>query len=118
MTNTPSMIGISLAPTLSDLDRATLRTLLERYAVIQDHQEKLGGAEWETFIAVLKDVGTLVTTGMALKKLATELSEWRKQVRQKGAIPAGKLLHPDRQPLDLATATDEEVLAWLLRQNP
>ncbi|NJL61063.1 MAG: hypothetical protein HC903_03540 [Methylacidiphilales bacterium] len=46
-------------------------------------------------------------------KVAKSINNWRRKLREKGIEPQGKLEHPKRPFLDLNTATDEEIEAWL-----
>jgi hypothetical protein len=46
-------------------------------------------------------------------KTAQAINNWRRKLREKGIEPKGKLEHPKRPYLDLNTATDEEIEAWL-----
>lgn len=114
----PTLLGISIATTLPSPEQATLRALLERHATLQHSPERLGGPAWETFVAIMRDVDVIASGGTAMVIFARELLAWRKHMQQQGTTPAVKLTRPDAPPIDLATATDEEVLAWLLMQNP
>jgi hypothetical protein len=46
-------------------------------------------------------------------KVAKVIINWRRKLREKGIEPQGKLEYPKRPYLDLNTATDEEIEAWL-----
>ncbi|PAX57050.1 hypothetical protein [Brunnivagina elsteri] len=46
-------------------------------------------------------------------KVAKSINNWRRKLREKGIEPKGKLEHPKCPFLDLNTATDEEIEAWL-----
>lgn len=46
-------------------------------------------------------------------KTARAINNWRKKLREQGIEAKGKLEHPKRSPLDLNTATDEEIEEWL-----
>ncbi|BAY21196.1 hypothetical protein NIES2100_09460 [Calothrix sp. NIES-2100] len=46
-------------------------------------------------------------------KTAKAINNWRRKLREKGIEPKGKLEQPKRPPLDLSTATDEEIEEWL-----
>ncbi len=46
-------------------------------------------------------------------KVAKAINHWRGKLREKGIEPEARLEHPKRPPLDLSSATDEEVEEWL-----
>ncbi len=46
-------------------------------------------------------------------KVGKTIHNWRRKLREKGIEPEGKLQHPQRPPLDLNSATDEEIEEWL-----
>ncbi len=49
-------------------------------------------------------------------KVAKALNNWRRELQQKGIEPKGKLEHPQRPPIDLSTASDEEIEQWLTQK--
>jgi hypothetical protein len=77
-----------------------------------------------TVVAIMKGVGAVaggVTAAAgatkAVMELAEKINQWRSDARARGHNPAGQLERSGRRPLDLATASDQEVLDWLLN-NP
>ena len=61
-------------------------------------------------ITIAVGVGQLTEYGI---KVAQAINRWRDKARQQGIEPQGRLEHPNRPPLDLTTATDEEIEEWL-----
>jgi hypothetical protein len=70
-----------------------------------------GADDLALLITILVGIGQLAEYGISIAKA---INSWRRQARQKGLEPQGKLERPDHPPLDLNTATDEEVEEWLL----
>jgi hypothetical protein len=54
----------------------------------------------------------------ALIALGKQLWRASKAMRERGRTVAGRLDRPGQPPLDLATATEEELLAWLIQNQP
>lgn len=98
-------------------ERDTLILLL-RSAGAQVQEAPTREMDWQTIVAVIDAVGTVAKTASTLIDLAHKLNEWRASLRRQGKTPHGRLRRPDQPPLDLATATDEEVLQWLLKTPP
>ncbi|MEO0869407.1 MAG: hypothetical protein AAFY17_13385 [Cyanobacteria bacterium J06642_11] len=68
------------------------------------------------------DVALLITIAVGIGqlteyciKIAQAITHWREKARQRGVEVKGKLERPERPTLDLGTATEEEIKAWLLR---
>ena len=45
-------------------------------------------------------------------KVAKVIANWRRELRSKGIEPEGRLEHPNRPPLELNEASDEEIDEW------
>ena len=69
----------------------------------------IGGAA-----TVSEGVKKVAEAGSALVKLGQDVVAWRSGARAAGATPAARLEATGRPALDLATATDQQVLAWFL----
>ncbi|MGQ9529680.1 MAG: hypothetical protein ACUVUA_18370 [Chloroflexus sp.] len=78
--------------------------------------------DWQTLVVVVRDIGeiagSVAATVAALEKIADKINEYREKQRQQGKPPQGTLRRPGQPPLDLATATDQQVLQWLLNNPP
>ncbi|WP_298816108.1 hypothetical protein [Chloroflexus sp.] len=98
-------------------ERETLMALI-RSAGIDAQAPKLRDTDWQTIIAIIGGIGTVASSISALIELADKLNTWRTTMRRQGKTPHGRLRRSGQPPLDLATATDEEVLQWLLRTPP
>ena len=86
----------------------TLRTTADDVQVTSDK-----GFDWNSIIVILHESGKIAGEISAIVLLAKQLNDWRKRTRA-----AGTLHRPGVAPLNLATATDEELLAWLLATKP
>ncbi|PJF46541.1 MAG: hypothetical protein CUN48_13265 [Candidatus Thermofonsia Clade 3 bacterium] len=78
--------------------------------------------DWQTVVVIIDEIGKVATGVTAIivlaEKIAEKLNAWRATMRRQGKTPRGVLRRPHQPPLDLSTATDQEVLAWLLRTSP
>ena len=73
----------------------------ERFFVIDDVVE---------LIALIGGTITLLEKGT---EYAQAIIEWRKKRKAQGKKTQGKLKQPNSKPLDLNTATDEEISKWI-----
>ncbi|MFQ3683676.1 hypothetical protein [Roseiflexus sp.] len=92
--------------------------LLLRSAGAQVQEAPTREIDWQTIVAVIGAVGTVAGAASNLIDLANKLNEWRASLRRQGKTPHSRLRRPDQPSLHLATATDEEVLQWLLKTPP
>ncbi|NWG21741.1 MAG: hypothetical protein HXY39_15655 [Chloroflexi bacterium] len=74
--------------------------------------------DWQTVVVIMEGVGKVAGGITAVMILAEKLNAWRKALRQQGRTPEGRLKRPGQPTLDLATATDQEVLEWLIATPP
>ncbi|GIV90286.1 MAG: hypothetical protein KatS3mg055_2804 [Chloroflexus sp.] len=78
--------------------------------------------DWQTVVVIIDEIGKVATGVTAIivlaEKIAEKLNVWRATMRRKGKTPRGVLRRPHQPPLDRSTATDQEVLAWLLMTPP
>jgi hypothetical protein len=103
----------------SELPEAETQTLLEALRAELDIQEPAHRTlppEWITFVAIMKDIGIVAGAGAAVLRLVNEINTWRHNARRRGVEPKAQLYRPNQPPLDLATATDEEVRRWLSQE--
>ena len=80
---------------------------------VQKSPSRVVGADDLVFVATV--VGGIAATANLIEygiKIAKALKKWRRELRSKGIEPEGKLEHPERLPLDLRSATDEEIDEW------
>ena len=111
----PTVVRIQVAREIPEADcHELLRSFDNDADVSREHAR--GAApdpEWITFVADMKDVGAVAGATASVLKLADQLLAWRDRLRQKGANPSAVLDAPGRQKLDLASAADTDVRAWL-----
>lgn len=111
------LFSIQISTDLPDVERESLLLVLRRVVDVEVPVNRISGAEWVTFVAVMKDMATLAGTAAALVKLANEINTWRRNAQQRAIEPQVTLQHPDKDPLKLTTATDEEVQTWLSQEK-
>lgn len=110
--------SIAFDPHTPAADREMLLAALRAHAdEVQETSTKTLGLDWPTFVAVMGDVGKVAGGATALIKLGQQLWPVVKHLREHGKLQA-QLKRPDQPPLDLATATEEELLAWLIQNQP
>ncbi len=111
--------GVSIAPDLPADEREALLLTLRDDVDLQERTQRfyvdpqLVQAGWHVFVAIMKDVGVVAGGASAAITLAQKINEWRRNARQRGVTPQVRLERPNQPPLDLATAGDQEVQAWL-----
>ena len=77
---------------------------------IQETQERAFGADdIALLVTIAVGVGQLAEYGV---KVAQAIIHWRERERAKNSPVQGQLEGTDRPPLDLETATDEDIIAW------
>lgn len=95
-----------------------LETLLELSSIeLQKSTSRVVGADDIVFIAAvlggITAAADLIERGI---KIAKVIASWRKELRSQDIEPEGRLEHPNRPPLDLSTATDEELEEWFTQR--
>jgi hypothetical protein len=114
---TDNSFSIVFDPQTCAADREVLLSVLRAYA--DDVQEAPSKAiDWATFVVIMGDVGAVAGGTSALIALGKQLWRASKAMRERGRTVAGRLDRPGQPPLDLATATEEELLAWLIQNQP
>lgn len=105
-------IVLSSALPTDEIESLTL-SIQSTSAQVQKNTSRIAGADdIALVISIVLGAIQIAEYGM---KIAKAIIEWRKKARQKGIEPQGRLEHPDKPPLDLSTATDEEIKEWLSR---
>ncbi|MGB7440206.1 MAG: hypothetical protein WA919_04000 [Coleofasciculaceae cyanobacterium] len=93
----------------------SLETSLQMSSIqVQKPPSRIVGADDLVFVAAV--MGGVAATADLINygiKVAKTINKWRRQLREKGIEPKARLEHPQRPPLDLSKATDEEIEAWL-----
>lgn len=103
--------SVAVSPKVPAAERESLLLILEPHATVKEAESR--AIEWAVFIAIVKDIGVVAGTAAALIKLANEIITWRKSAKTRGVEPEVKLQHPDKETLNLSTATDEEINEWI-----
>jgi hypothetical protein len=104
-------------------EREALVVVLRSHADVQELEARDPATIGLTLVAIMKDVAVVAggvtaaaSAAKALMELAEKINQWRRNARAHGQTPNARLERAGRAPLDLATARDEDVLAWLLDQ--
>lgn len=113
MSKTP-LCSIVISSEVSPDEIQSLKTLLAMESIeVQKPQNRLVGADDIAYVATLVGLVTglfqLAECGI---KTAKTINNWRRKLREKGKEPKAKLEHPERSPLELSIASDEEVEDW------
>ena len=96
---------------------SSITSLLINSIKAQKFPSRVLGADDVAFVATV--VGGLAATANLIEysiKFAKTINNWRRELRLKGIEPKGRLEHPQRPPLDISKATDEEIVEWLSRK--
>jgi hypothetical protein len=108
--------AISFAPGLPDADQQALLAVLRANGEVQQPAQK--GLDWATFVVIMEQAGKVAGGAVALAKLAEQIYTWAQAARKRGAVPRARLERPGQPPLDIASASQEQILAWLLAGEP
>ena len=103
-------ILISSQLPLDDIESLETSLSFSSIKVQKSPNRVLGVDDVVLFITVASTTAQLIDYSI---KAAKSINNWRQKLREKGIEPKGKLQHPKRPYLDLRTATDEEIEAWL-----
>lgn len=99
---------------------ALLETMRDAEATVRPVTVRGVPPEWiaflVTFVAIADGVGTVASATNDVIDLVEKINTWRKN--GKNSKTRAQLHRPGQEPLDLATATDQQVLAWLLEDTP
>ncbi|WP_322821360.1 hypothetical protein [Chloroflexus sp.] len=74
--------------------------------------------DWQTIVVVIRDLDEIAGSVAAIMTLAEKINAYRQSRRDQGKTPQGTLRRAGQPPLNLAHATDQEVLEWLLKTPP
>ncbi|MEC4816479.1 MAG: hypothetical protein SAK29_24910, partial [Scytonema sp. PMC 1069.18] len=80
---------------------------------VQESTSRVVGVDDIIFVATV--VSAVSATAQLIDysiKAAKAINNWRRELREKGREPKGKLEHPNLPDIDLSTATEEEIEAW------
>ena len=110
-----SLCSIVISSQLPPDEIESLETSLGMNSIkVQKSPSRIAGADDIVFVATV--IGGVAATANLIEysiKVAKAINNWRRKLREKGTEPKGRLEHPKRPPLDLRTATDEEIEEWL-----
>ena len=113
------MPEIPLKLTVTNLTKAEKEDLLSAIELtsvrIQSEPERILGVDDVLEIFLIAMVSKLAekTIDSATTELAKVIKKWREERREAGKAISGKLEQKNRPPLNLDTATDEEIEQWL-----
>lgn len=74
--------------------------------------------DWQTIMVVIRDAGDIAAATTTIIALAERIIAYCKSMRDQGKTAQGTLRRAGQPPLELAHATDQEVLEWLLKTPP
>lgn len=108
-------IRIALSPRLDQQDRAALLASMSQVGFVHDDQARHFGPDldWQSIVFIAHDIGEVTAAAVSLSKLAREILHWRDRLRRDKTDPAAVLTRPGAEPLDLRTADDEMLEAWI-----
>jgi hypothetical protein len=109
-------IRIALSPRLPEQDRAALLSSLSQVGFVHDDQARHFGPDldWQSFVFIAHDVREIATAAVSLSALAREILRWRDRLRSGKTEPAIVLTRPEAEPIDLRTADDKALEAWIM----
>ena len=113
------LCSIVIAADLSPEEKDSLISAIKlTSAKVQDDPSRFIGIDDILEAIIVSIVASVITEQVpkVTKKIAKAIIDWRTKARAKGKKTPVKLEHPERNPLDLETATDEEIEEWLSQQ--
>lgn len=111
--NEDASFSMSIAPDMPPAEREALLAALRAHANVQQPVERSGDI-WQIVTVIIENVAGGVSTALLLE-LSKKIIKWRDDARRRGQLSKVRLQRPNQQPLDLTTASDEEVGKWLLQ---
>lgn len=109
----PASFSIAFAADVEPADREVL--LLSVRANAREVQEASSKSfDWQTFVVIMEEAGKVAGGTVALIALGKHLYQATRALRKRGATPKAQLTRPGQPMLDLATASEQELLDWLL----
>jgi hypothetical protein len=115
--NHEQAFSLTLPRDLPPEERLALLTIAGKSNEIREERGQGFVPEWEVFIAVAKDVGTVATATTAAIRLAREIISWRAECRNRDIRPRVMLKRPRKPVLNLEIATDEEIMDWFAEES-
>lgn len=116
---TPAPFVVIFSPDVALEDRDALLVILRRHGELREPTTRTSDPSLvDSFVTILSDLGEFAGDVGGFITLANAIRVWRQQARERGSTPAVQLERPHQPPLDLATATDQQFLEWLLQQPP
>lgn len=113
MTEIP-ICTIVISSNVSDEDLSSLEMALQTYDIsLQKQSSRIVGVDDIVLIATI--MGGVTATANLIEygiKMGKFVKNWRKSCQEKGKAIKLILEHPDKPPLDVENATDEEIEAW------
>ena len=107
---------VAIDPDLPAAQRdALLQTLRDQRAEL--HEVESREPLMITILAIFAGVQVVAGAANQVIQLAEKINEWRSKSRAAGVTPDVRLERSGKPPLDLATASDDRVLAWFLEQQ-
>ena len=105
---------IVMSSEVSDEDIASLEMALQTHDInLQKPSSRIVGVDDVVLIATVVQgaagAAVLIDYGIKVGKV---INNWRKTRKEKGKEIKARLEHPEKPPLDLEIATDEEVEEW------
>jgi hypothetical protein len=106
---------LALSPDLDQQERATLLEHLAEVGTVHDDQARHFGPDldWSSIVFIAHDLRDVAGAIVSVSALAREVLRWRDKLRRDAVEPAVVLSRPGAEPIDLRTADDEAVEAWV-----
>lgn len=101
---------------VDDADAEELLTSIKFAGVeIESNTDRVLGIDDILEVVIITVAGKL--TEKTIENIAKAIDRWRKKRREDGQNTIGELDRPNYPPLDLATASYEEIKQWLSQKN-
>jgi hypothetical protein len=112
----PERLEIELADSVPLEEREAFSNLLSQYGDVLEKQYRDPMTAWISFVLIMKQVGTIAGSIAALLKLAEQMIAWRDKLRKKGVEAKVMLRRDGVVPLNVDTASEEEIRRWFHQQ--
>lgn len=112
----PSPFSVTIAQDVPPAERARLLLALQSRADVQTGAAK--DPTVDTVVVIFKAVGEAATAAASVVTLAKAILDWRREAQQRAAKTKLELKRASQPPLDLESASEDELVAWLLDQAP
>lgn len=101
---------ISISSTVPAYERGMLEATIKDVASVQSQKTRAFGID--DYVIIVAAIGGTAAAVKEMGELANKILEWRRNLRRKSIQPEVELQSNSKEPLNIDSATDEEIREW------